>query len=180
MDAFLPDELLFEVPVYRLSPDEFRKDLVDLTNHHLKEAERRAQEFPWSPERPEPKEHREERVRSWVRRMYGRPYWYNEMIGVVRLYQDGGSIKGEMWGQPQRTFRRNFRHYTYEHHGRVLEWHCPPDPLTSSDVYSALLEGLLDMTRRGGPLQGRYVDLHAFRRVGRQIEWLKVLGWKSK
>lgn len=180
MDAFLPEELLFEVPVYRLSPDEFHQDLVNLTNRHLRDAERRAHSFPWSPKRPEPKKHREERIRNWVRRMYGRPYWYNEMIGVVRLYQDGGSIKGEMWGQPHRSFRRNFRHYAYGHHGRVLEWHCPPAPLTSADVYSELLEHLSSLTQRGAPLQGRYVDLYAFRRVGPQVDWLSVLGWKGK
>jgi len=47
---------------------------------------------------------REDEIRQdaerWTRSRYGRPYWYNEMIGVIRISQDGGSIKGQFWETP--------------------------------------------------------------------------------
>lgn len=110
---------------------------------------------------------------------HSRPYWYNQMIGVIRLYQDGGSIKAEFWGQPHRGFKRDFRHRIYEHKRRVFEYHAEPQPRSSQEIYDALLEQLSELTRRGGALAGRHVDLNSFRRVGPYVDWIKVLGWKS-
>lgn len=175
MDYFTHDELLFEIPVYRHSPDQHRNFLEQLTATHLQRAETHAHEPPWDRETPD---ERRERTEARVRRRYGRPFLYNEMIGVIRLYQDGSSIKGELWRQPHGRLRRNFNHYTYEPWARVVEWHPAFPPETSIDVYEELLEQLTELPT-GDILKGRYLDLHAFRRVGPHIDWLTVLDWRQ-
>ena len=174
MDHFQPEELVFEVPVYRLSYDDFYERLFDRM--------RQAADS-YVAHRPASNSRREEEAREWasshVRRRYGRPYWYNEMIGVIRLYQDGASIKGQFWGQPQRAFRWNFQHYRYEHRGRVLEYHAGPVPRSSQEIYKDLHELLSDMNLPRGPLANRHVDLFAFERVGPHVDWTEVLGWEA-
>lgn len=173
MDHFTPEELLFEIPVYRLSYDDYHAAL----GKRIKEAGDRYVENlrptdPWSDD--------EERARRWAeeheRRRYGRPYWYNEMIGVIRLYQDGGSIKGQFWGQPHQIFRWNFRHYDYEHHGRVLEYHLGPHRQSSEEIYQDLHEYLSDLNERGRQFERRRIDLCGFDRLGPHVDWLSVLG----
>jgi hypothetical protein len=97
---------------------------------------------------------------------------------VIRLYQDGDSIKGELWRQPHERFRRNFVHRAYRHWTRVLEYHPATRPETSIEVYETLLEWLAELPT-GDTLAGRYLDLHAFRRVGQHVDWLAVLGWRE-
>ena len=169
MDHFRPDELLFEIPVYRVSLDKFRAEFRNLVEESI------ANKPPWDEQTPD--EVRES-VEMWARRVHGRPYWYNDMMGVIRLYQDDGSIKAEYWGQPQRIFRKNFRHYMYEHRGRMFEYHIGPVPLSSSEIYEIMLDRLSRLTRHDGPLPRRHIDLYAFRRVGPRIDWVEVLGWK--
>ncbi len=173
MDHFFGEDLLFEVPVYRISYDEFHKELKDTI---LETARNMEGSDSWG---QLPHAEIREEAERWALRRYGRPYWYNEMIGVIRIYQDGGSIKGQFWGQPQKSFRRNFRHYNYRDRGRVIEIHEPPGDLTSMDVYEELRDDLRGLTRKGGTLERRHVDLSTFERLGPYIDWLKVLGWRQ-
>ena len=174
MDWFSPEELLFEIPVYRLSFDGYHQALTKRVRQAGDDYV--ANRPSWDTQTDvEAREYAETHERG----RYGRPYWYNEMIGVIRLYQDGGSIKGHFWGQPHRVFRWNFRHYQYDQHGRVLEYHSDPVPRSSRDIYEDLREYLSSLTGREGPLAGRHVDLYAFERVGPHIDWTAVLGWRS-
>ena len=179
MDHFGPDELLFEIPVYRLSPDERVTDLKNLIAKHLKEAEAEARK-PGSVRANETADERIESVQRGVRRGHGflRRFFYNEMIGVIRLYQDDGSIKGELWRQPHERFRRDWVHRAYQPWTRVIEYHPALRPRSSIDVYHELLDQFNELPT-GDTLKGRYLDLHAFRRVGQHIDWLEVLGWRE-
>ncbi len=174
MDHFTPTELLFEIPVYRFSHDEYHRRLSERINKAADSHGARGAAGETPPDA---------RAREWAaeheRRRFGRPYWYNEMIGVIRLYQDGASIKGQFWGQPQRAFRWNFRHYQYEHQERVIEYRSGAVPRSSLEIYEDLLGSLMGLTDRGGPLQRRHVDLYAFRRVGPHVDWQKVLSWRA-
>jgi hypothetical protein len=173
MERFTPDELLFEIPVYRSSPEERLRETDDLIAGVQEHADALAVDLPGQREVAEGYREARERV---VRRSL-RPFLYNEMIGVIRLYQDGGSIKGELWRQPHQRFRRDWVHHAYQPWTRVVEYAPAFGPETSIEVYEALLEWLVELPT-GGTLNGRYVDLHAFRRVGPHIDWLAVLGWQ--
>ena len=173
MDHFRPDELLFEIPVYRVSLDAYHDEYRALVDEAIEEL---AGSWEWAQRSPGDLR---DYVERWARPLHGRPYWYNQMIGVIRLYQDGGSIKAEFWGQPQRGFRRDFRHKGYMHRGRVFEYHSGPVAVSSIQIYQELLDRLLGLTSPGNRFARRHVDLNSFKRVGPEINWLKVLGWTS-
>jgi len=175
MDRFPPSDLLFEIPVYRLAEQSYYRDLDSLVSEALTSSDAHAS-HPKQREAEADRRFRHESVQRQIRRRYGRRWTYNEMIGVIRLYQDDGAIKGELWRQPHKRFRRNFKHHEYEHWERVVEWHPAVPPAASADVYGELLGRLTELSD-GGALKGRYVDLHSFRRIGPHTDWLAVLGW---
>jgi len=175
MDQFSPSDLLFEIPVYRLTEQAYCRDLAAMERKALTSSDAHASHSK-QPETDDDRRFRHESVKRGIFRRYGRPWAYNEMIGVIRLYQDNGAIKGELWRQPHARFRRNFSHRRYEHWGRVVEWHPAVPPATSAEVIEELLEQLTEL-HDGDVLRGRYIDLHAFRRVGPHVNWLAVLGW---
>jgi hypothetical protein len=181
-----PGQPLFEIGVYRLSPDDWYAELESRITQREQEFTETA--WPFLGRQPSAEEHDRFRctANEWARgieRVYG-GWQYNETVGWVRLYWDGPGpvVKGYLWhvgykkvnSGPRRRFQRGFIPFPFIYgeavNNKVLEeWF--DDRQTDREIYKQLRQGLVQIVARDGELPGRHLDLSMFDAVGPTVRW---------
>ena len=166
-------ELLFEIPVYRVSSDDWVAELEQFEVQHRDAYVRQI------PEGVEPNPRAIESHLALCRRLagYDTAYEYNQVVGWVRVKRDGtGVIKTYAYKVMQKRFTKRFKAAgaKYEWPDKVLElWF---DDETSEQIAAEIRRKLLGLTKRGHTFPGRHLALEAFDALAPYLEWRGLLG----
>lgn len=139
------DHYLFELPIYRISEDDWLADISARIGRRVNIA---MQQYLGSGH--EPIDADREHARFFAAQIERPNGWdYNETVGWVKLKHDGLSplIKGYLWlvgrtdrrdDRPRTQFRRGFTPFPFRYEGKVLEcWFS--DDQSNSEIFDAQL-----------------------------------------
>lgn len=156
-------DCVFEVPIYRCSFGQYARQMEKDVAKHLDWLER-ASGGVTREEAPHTFRVSEEHFR----RTYGGRWWYNQVIGWLRICADHGAIWGEVWlVDAKRMQRRMKKHYIEL--GKVFQLHdCSGKP--SEEIFAGILDEIERLERRK-PFRGRYFELGPLRRIGPYANW---------
>jgi len=156
--------LIFEIPVYRLSPDDYQKEIEKEKRKHLL--------IRWKTDKNLSKEQIEE-VERFYNYYYWKPWFYNEIIAYVRVYCDGRKVYGDLYKVTVKSIRKWFKK-NFEYWGKFFEvWYHEE----SNDEFVEIIKYFLKESVKSYFWRKRYVDFEAFDRVARVIDWKKLVNW---
>jgi hypothetical protein len=163
------DRVLFEIPVYRVSGDDWLADVdrrvSDWVGGYL------AANY----QNPSPQDR--ERSRYWAHQVVtqGEGYTYNQVVGWIQLEWNGPGpvIKGDAFKVPLKRVNRIF-HRSYTWVGKVVEEWFHDE--SSEQIADTLRQSLLGLRRRGKTFQGRHIDLEAFDSLAPFLDWRGLIG----
>ena len=161
---------MFEVPIYRCSIEQF-------TWHMEKDV---AKDLEWL-EQTSGGVTREEAPHTFrvseehFRRTYGSPWWYNQVIGWLRICADQGTIWGDVWlVDAKRKLRKMNKHYVDL--GKVFQLlDCSDKP--SEEIFAQILNEIEGL-QRSKQFRGRHFELGPFRRIGPSVNWQRTANAK--
>lgn len=164
----MPGTLLFEIPIYRTSVDEYIKEIQSEKDAYMK---RVAEQWAYY-ERPgtDPSVRAEHFKRMEYAFYEGWRTWeYNQAIGWIRLLGHWDVIKAEYYFAREKKIVQKPRHRSFEWRGKTLEvWLSPR--ASSREIYDLVLADLKAL-RRERPFKGRFIDLDAFESIGPHVDW---------
>ena len=157
-------EILFDVPIYRLTKKEYEsrqeasveKDLSD-DGPYVEEMYRR---------NPAKRRLMKERFRM----AYGGPWQFNEISGFIRLYFFFTQIRGEYWCiDSQRITRTRRKVFICLDHKVTYEEEVPKGA-SNEQIFQVILK-YLTRAKAERRLKGRYLDTSVLERIGPHINW---------
>ncbi|MGH2557051.1 MAG: hypothetical protein ACRDHO_15250 [Actinomycetota bacterium] len=164
--------MLFEIPVYRVSPDDW---LAEVEQFAAKARAAYLRQLPAGQE-PNPQS-----VESYERMLlasndYNVPYEYNQVVGWVRVEWDGPgpSIKAYAYKVPQKRVRRGFSR-RYEWEGKVFELLFIGDE-SPEEIADEVRSELMALTQGKELFAKRYADLEAFDCLAPRLDWRRLIG----
>ena len=166
-------ELLFEIPVYRVSPDSWLAEVEEY------EALCRGAYLRQIPEGARPNPRSIEHYLALCRHSAGYDvgYDYNQVVGWIRVERDGtGVMKAYAHKVMQKRFTKRFKAAgaKYRWEGKVLElWF---DDETSEQIAAKLRQELVKLTRSGETFPRRHLALEAFDALAPCLKWRRLLG----
>jgi hypothetical protein len=154
---------LFDIPVYRVSPAQFRQ-----------EQQRQYERYVGT---DEPTESWAQRWRELVHEETG-SYQFNQVMGWVQVIWDGPGpvIKCYYVRVASRRVTRLFRQRHFEEVGKIAEeWF--PQSATAAEIAERVRTALLRETRgRCGALRGRFLDLEIYDNLSPVLDLRALLG----
>jgi hypothetical protein len=158
---------LFEIPVYRVSPEKWQAEQDVGSEEILWEWEEAGINAP----------NLRERAYALYRNDVG-AFEYNQVVAYLRLVWDGPGpvIKGYLTRVAQKRFTRYFRRsrpFVYD--GKALELWFETQQ-TSPEMLAELQEELAGLTGSGGSLAGMFIDVEPFLNIGASVDWRRVVG----
>jgi hypothetical protein len=166
-------DVLFEIPVYRVSPDDWLEEVERFA------AKARAAYLRQVPVGQEPNPRSVEHFERMLLASngYNVPYEYNQVVGWVRVEWDGPGpfIKAYAYKIPQKSVRRGFSR-RYEWEDKVFELLFIGDE-TSEEIASEVRRELLALTRGKELFAKRYADLEAFDCLAPLLDWRRLIGF---
>lgn len=162
------NQYIFDIPVYRKTHEEFNAEI----NREL--AKRVERIVSCDPQRRPPNGKTRQRLHHAVIAESGGPWQFNQIVGWLRLFVEGGKIGCHPWWIDAKRLNRKMRH-------KRLYLKTKSDVLgirlrneSSNEIYDILLKRLTKEAAEP-PYKKRYVDLDVFRRVGPFIDWRGML-----
>lgn len=147
---------LFEIPIYRCSPEEYRKE----------EAIRKEQAL-LTHKRLYP--NADFKYVSW------RSYRYNEIIGWVVIYAYERRVRAEYWFILQRV-RKGLIKKQFEAKGKLFQVRLRiKDNLLASDQIFEKLSDIFLTVSSEWPFSKYFFDLECFNNIGRRLDWRRLL-----
>ena len=159
-------KLLFELPVYRVSPEQWHQEKDDAADRLRRMYE--TDEYKVS----------DSIIRGIMWETHGGvPFPYNQAIGWLRMIWDGPGavIKAYAYRMRGRRFDLNFKPRAVEWIGKAFElWFVRDD--NSETIAREIRSAILDTVRRGGSFPGRWIDLEAFDTLAPVIDFRRLIG----
>jgi hypothetical protein len=166
-------EIWFDVPVYRLTKEEYELEQKSFVRREISKHGYNAQEM----YRRDPKE--KEQMEKHLREVCGGCWLFNEIIGFIRLYFLSTQIRGEYWGvdaqRITRTRRKVFRFFELK---VTFEEEIPAES-TNEEIFNLILK-YLERAQNECSLKDRYVDKSVFEYIGRHVDWNGLLQDSSR
>jgi len=158
------DKYIFDIPVYRKSPSEFDAEI------NIAMARRVENIVSYDPERRQLDRETHQRLHHAVIAESGGPWQFNQIVGWLRLFVEGGKIGCHPWWVDAKRLSRRMRHKRLylKTTSDVLGIHLRNE--SSHEIFDILLKRLSEKAEEP-PYKNRYVDLDVFRRVGPFIDW---------
>jgi hypothetical protein len=168
------DYYIFDIPVYRLPKDKYYKDRDEATTRHLRKV------FPGVEFPPEKYPGHCQTLEQEFHKAFGGPWDFNQVVGWLKLYAEGSAIGAHLWWvaeakRLQSRMRKTF--YLTTSSNKLATWFQPED---KSDTIFAETLTQIEALAKERPLKRRYVDLDAFRNVGRFIDWRGLMDAAAK
>lgn len=169
----MPFEEVFEIPIYRLSPSDWDKELASLYNEHLEIDDYKL--FGFDPPNEQIKNVIEYR-KDWFTRSELSPanrIWkFNEIIGFIIISVGHNQVRAEYWLIASKRIRRDTVRKKFEYRDKVLElWvRNNEDSNSINHRLMAKLENLRDDSR----FKKRYIDMEAFENISPYVDWKSI------
>ena len=157
----------FELPVYRLSPEEYANEMdLWIKKHMYSGGEEHVKlKLEFYAKYPE----RKALFESHLQNTFGGFWQYNEIIGYIKLHFLGNQIRGEYYAtQSKRIVRTRRKIFEYKSHKLAPEMGISRD--ASNEEICIRVNEYIDSCRR--ELKGRFIDISNFNRVSGYINWI--------
>lgn len=164
----MSDILLFQIPVYRVSPEQDAQEVREWVAGALRGVERAAGDRTFD------RRHHAGYAEQLFTR--GLPWSYNQVVGWIEIEWNGPgpAIKAQGFKVDVKQVRRNFtRDYRWIQ-GNLFE--CWIHDESSAEIGRLIRAKVVGLTKAGRPFARRYVDLRAFDSVVPRFEWRALLG----
>lgn len=162
---------LLEIPVYRISPDEWEADVNARVAHRI-EVGREMGDSKLGTDHQRSMEalaHRIERPFEWR---------YNEIVAWLRVRWDGGTaIKTYAWTVRRKRYRRGFAPHPFIDGyplSKVAEMWVEGE-IDNAAVTAELRADLARLTDPSGDFAGRHIDLEIFDIIAPHVDWRAIL-----
>ncbi|HEX7904942.1 MAG TPA: hypothetical protein VF487_13790 [Chitinophagaceae bacterium] len=156
---------LFEIPVYRVSPNSFENELQ-------KELDRICNPLTLF-ENLFPKNSKEkyEAHRHELELHIGYLWKFNEIVGWVLLNIDKEIFSGELFYKEGKRIMKGSKS-KINYRGESFRFDIVEE-MTDLDIYSRILTELKGLTKKS-VTKGRYIDTNRFETIGKYINWRKM------
>ncbi|KPL70083.1 hypothetical protein ADN00_18745 [Ornatilinea apprima] len=161
---------LFEIPIYRLSPDDFDKELERIesefkdeitfcTSHELANlAPEKITEF-------------ETQADYWLSiNPISRSYLYNDIIGYIQLLCDGTRIRAEYWWINKKRILRDPKNKLFRYRDKLFEFYILSNS-TNESISKQILKSFENI-KKDNRFKKRYFDLETVENLVYFIDWL--------
>jgi|TARA_R100000049_G_C1954528_1_gene106282 hypothetical protein len=109
---------------------------------------------------------------SHLRKVYGGPWEYNEIVGFIRLHFLGFQIRGDYWAHQAKRVVKTRRKLFGPTHSKVGAEVSIPIDANSAEVYTLILKYL---DRCKTKLKRRYIDTSRLEEIGPYVDWSALL-----
>ncbi len=154
------DKYIFDIPVYRKSPGEFDAEINTAMTKRV--------EYITShdPERRRLDKETHQRVYHAVIAESGGPWQYNQIVGWLRLFVEGGKIGCHPWWVDSKRLSRRMRYKRYylQTPSDILGVHLRKE--SSDEIFDILLKRLSKKDKEP-QYKNHYIDLDVFCGCGR-------------
>lgn len=114
-----------------------------------------------------------------LRKSYGGPWEFNQVVGWIRLYAEPSHIGAHLWWvQAKRLQRKMNKVFYLTTSSNLLATHFYPKD-DSDKIFQDTLEDIKLLSEKKS-WKGRYVDLESFTRIGPFVDWRQLLSSRSK
>ena len=159
-------DYIFDIPVYRLSREEYEKSRQENTNKLLQEAGLLG--------RPSDQKDRIVQISDHAEMQFGGAWRFNEIVYWIRIVFLGkNQIRGELWSTTAnkviKTRKKVFQYTTYS-------FGTPIDityTKTNNEIFQKMCSYINDC-KKHPKLIKRYFDLELFEKLGPHIDWIKL------
>lgn len=150
---------VFDIPVYRCDETTHYKEYEKIKKREL---------LPYSKSET-PRAYGQ--VEKRVEQEYWYPWKFNDIVGYLRLFIDGHRIKGDLfYAKAKRVVRGGKGKIFY--YGKIYEY-TPRITDTSIEIFENTFSELQKL--KDPPLNRRHLDLEEFSRLGKLVDWKKLL-----
>lgn len=164
------DVYFFDMPVYRVSYDDYNATMDQAINAQLTNLAR------YAPPGYEVPEATKMGISDHQYRTFG-PWRFNEILGYIRLHFLGTQVRGEYFSaEKKRNPIGRKKVFTYRTHKLAPEVNLPRQP-TNQQIFGAVREYVSRC--RGELPKGRVVDDSLLDAVGPHVDWRGLLGWAT-
>lgn len=152
------DELLFQIPVYRVSEERYYEETEALVRPYEAAAERDG--IPFNP-----------MVLKGLKPSASQPRDYNDVVGWIEVVRQPQVLKGYLWWDEAQRLTRHPPRRKFAGPEKLFEIWLHP---TQSDVERELREELVNAAAEP-PLKGRHVDMRTFDAIAPSLDWRNLM-----
>jgi hypothetical protein len=157
------NDVLFEIPVYSCSQEQFVAHVTATADKHMATV--------FGAGSPIWQEQRDEEIQRHLH-----PIRYNELIGAIEVHRVGSQLRADYWfSEKSRIIIGSKQKARIRWCGKFLEKHYRYSKLSSPEIFHDFREALVEQIKGSGRLKRRCVDLTAFDRSGRYVDWRRIL-----
>lgn len=156
----------YDIPVYCLPEDQYyaeRDRHVDLNMYGTHPEDRKTRQAFYE-RNPDNKINFE----NHLRKSFGGPWIFNEVVGYIRLHFLGAQVRGELWMVDKKRFVKSRKKLILWKSHEVSCEEAFPFTASNEQVYHAILR-YLDRVKK--ELNGRVVDTTLFELTGKFFDW---------
>ena len=159
------EKYVFDIPIYRCTIEKHARELQEEKKKFLSPL------FKYGPEIVHSQSYAFQQ--NYFDREKWYPWYFNEIVGWIRLFTLEDQIKGELWFVKAQRIRKGLKKKRMYYVGEAFRlWRFPKK--SSTQIYEKLCS-ILDRVRTEKPLKGRYVDMELFHSIGPHVDWKKLL-----
>ena len=156
---------LFEIPVYRVNPQSFEKELQRELDRICNPLELFENLFPKNSKQ------KYEAHRHELELHIGYLWKFNEIVGWLLLNIDREIFSGELFYKEGKRIMKGSKS-KINYHGEGFRFEIKEE-MTDLDIYSQILTELRNMSKKS-VTKSRYIDTNRFETVGKYIRWRKL------
>lgn len=170
----MEDHYIFDVPVYLCRRDEYEHDMSKKEKEHFQDLYKLRQ---FCDIYDDMSREDTEREKHSARSSLGGPWYFNQIVGWIRLYADVNYIGGHIWWVSANQLRRRMKYKTFYQNtfGNIFSTSALGENADSETIYCETLRAIKDYWVDSHLLKNRFVDLELFVNIGPFINWRKLL-----
>jgi len=156
---------LFEIPIYRLSPQVFEKELNAKADKYMLTNPLSSYEQHYDKKTAKDKF---DALRQWYKSHIGYPWKFNEIIGYVLLTIDGQIFSGELFlNEKKKIFQNSTGNIVYKTEAFRFDI---TSSMTDNEIFDKILSEV-KLLKDKRNTKGRFIDTNRFETIGKFINW---------
>ncbi|MBM2815051.1 MAG: hypothetical protein HW421_1813 [Ignavibacteria bacterium] len=158
----MPNNYIFEIPIYRIS---FEKYTKKVNNWKVAQLSKYSYFNETDPKTYELYDNYLDSIKV--------PWKYNEVIGWICIYTLGTQYRADTYFMNNKSYSGLKVKKRIEYIGKTFELSIYPEN-SSEDIYELILNNL-ESLKKEKRFASKFIDLSAFKRIGKFINWKQLL-----
>ncbi|MBP9760812.1 MAG: hypothetical protein KBD15_01050 [Candidatus Magasanikbacteria bacterium] len=160
-------ESIFTIPIYRCSPKKFQEE-IELEKKRLHAYFTKGL----------PTDIRANYDASDLVEITMQTKWkcwqYNEIVGFIEIFILGDQIRGTKYYIKHKRIGKGIKNKNFEYMGKEFEM-STAFINSNEEIFNRLIKLLNGLTSQSTRLKNRFIDLSEIKRIGRYINWKKLI-----